>query len=102
MTPARSAGAALIAAWLSLSGGRAPAQGGAAHTDRRRGQRRERARLAARVPRNRDAVLRRVVALQMRAGLRAGRPIHPRTLELWNARAASRTEDRRAPDRLPA
>jgi HD superfamily phosphohydrolase YqeK len=60
----------------------------------RRGRRKERARLAARVPQNRDAVLRRVLALQMRAALRAGRPIHPHTLELWNALATTRGEDR--------
>jgi HD superfamily phosphohydrolase YqeK len=53
----------------------------------RRGRRKARARLAARVPRHRDAVLRRVLAWQMRACLRAGRRIHPHTLELWNALA---------------
>lgn len=51
----------------------------------RRGRRKERARLAKRVPRERDAVLKEVVALQMRAQLRAGRPIHPLTLEFWNS-----------------
>jgi len=51
----------------------------------RRGGRKERARLAKRVPRDRDGTLRRVVAWQIRMRLRAGRPIDPRTLEFWNS-----------------
>jgi HD superfamily phosphohydrolase YqeK len=45
----------------------------------------EREKLARRVPDERDRVLREVVAQQMRARLRAGRPIHPLTLEFWNS-----------------
>jgi HD superfamily phosphohydrolase YqeK len=54
----------------------------------RRGRRKERARLAKRVPRDRDAVLREVVARQMQDQLRSGRSIHPLTLEFWNSLAA--------------
>ncbi|HEX4628157.1 MAG TPA: HD domain-containing protein [Gemmatimonadales bacterium] len=45
----------------------------------------EREKLAERVPRDRDRVLREVVALQIRSRLRAGRPVHPLTLEFWNS-----------------
>jgi len=51
----------------------------------RKGRRKERAKLAKRVPRDRDAVLREVVALQMQDQLRDGRPIDPLTLEFWNS-----------------
>lgn len=51
----------------------------------RRGRRQERARLARRVPRDRDAVLREVVAWQMTLRLESGRPVHPLTLEFWNS-----------------
>ncbi|HKW42012.1 MAG TPA: HD domain-containing protein [Gemmatimonadales bacterium] len=47
----------------------------------------QRAELAGRVPRERDRVLREVVALQIRAQLRSGRPIDPRTLDFWNSLA---------------
>ena len=53
----------------------------------RRGRRKTRARLAERVPRDRDDVLREVVVLQIRGRLRAGRPIHHLTFEFWNALA---------------
>jgi HD superfamily phosphohydrolase YqeK len=55
----------------------------------RPGRRKERARLAQRVPRDRDGVLREIVAMQMRERLRAGRPVDPLTLEFWNALAQS-------------
>src|SRR5207237_1657016 len=51
----------------------------------RRGRRKARARLAERVPRDPDRVLREGVKQQMRGRLRAGRPIHPLPLELWNS-----------------
>jgi HD superfamily phosphohydrolase YqeK len=53
----------------------------------RKSRRKERAKLAERVPHDRDRVLREVVALQVRARLRAGRAIHPLTLEFWNSLA---------------
>lgn len=53
----------------------------------RRGRRKTRERLAERVPHDRDDVLREVVVLQIRARLRAGRPIHHLTFEFWNALA---------------
>lgn len=53
----------------------------------RRRERRERAKLAKRVPRERDAVLREVVARQMEAQLRAGRSIDSLTLAFWNSLA---------------
>jgi HD superfamily phosphohydrolase YqeK len=53
----------------------------------RRRRRKTRAELAERVPRERDDVLREVVAMQLRALLRARRPIHPLTLEFWNSLA---------------
>ncbi|HVH10895.1 MAG TPA: hypothetical protein VM736_13955, partial [Gemmatimonadales bacterium] len=43
----------------------------------RKGRRKERARWAKRVPRERDAVLREVVARQMQDQLHTGRSIHP-------------------------
>ena len=51
----------------------------------RRGRRKERAKLAQRVPGDRDAVLREVVAQQMQDQLSAGRPIDPLTLGFWNS-----------------
>src|SRR5881396_3052897 len=51
----------------------------------RRSRRKQRAKLAKRVPHDRDGVLREVVALQVRSRLRAGRTINPRTLEFWNS-----------------
>jgi HD superfamily phosphohydrolase YqeK len=48
----------------------------------------QRAELTKRVPRDCDRVLREVVALQIRAQLRSGRPIHPLTLEFWNSLTA--------------
>lgn len=51
----------------------------------RKRRRKERARLAERVPAERDAVLREVVGRHVRALVRAGRPVNPLTLELWNA-----------------
>jgi HD superfamily phosphohydrolase YqeK len=48
----------------------------------------ERARLADRVPRQRDRVLRKIVAYEIRWRLRAGRPVHPHTVAFWNALTA--------------
>jgi HD superfamily phosphohydrolase YqeK len=48
----------------------------------------QRAELAERVPRDCERVLREVVAQQIRAQLRFGRPIHPLTLEFWNSLTA--------------
>ncbi|HEX4601301.1 MAG TPA: HD domain-containing protein [Gemmatimonadales bacterium] len=45
----------------------------------------EREKLAERVPGDRDRVLREVVAQQIRWRLRAGRPVHPLTVEFWNS-----------------
>src|SRR5947208_2282838 len=53
----------------------------------RRSRRKQRAKLAKRVPHDRDGVLREVVALQVRSRLRAGRTIHPLTVEFWNSLA---------------
>lgn len=53
----------------------------------RKGRRKERAKLAKRVPRQRDAVLREVVARQIEEELAAGRPIDPLTLAFWNSLA---------------
>ena len=50
----------------------------------RKQRRKERARLVERVPAERDAVLREVVGRHVRALVRAGRPVHPFTLEFWN------------------
>jgi protein-S-isoprenylcysteine O-methyltransferase Ste14/HD superfamily phosphohydrolase YqeK len=44
-----------------------------------------RATLAGRVPRQRDRVLRKIVAYEIRWRVRAGRPVHPLTIEFWNA-----------------
>lgn len=49
-----------------------------------RGRGKLRAKLAKRVPRDRDGVLREVVARQMRALIRADRRIPPLMLEFWN------------------
>ena len=51
----------------------------------RRGRRKERAKLAKRVPHERDEVLREVVAQQMQEQLRRSRRINPLTLEFWNS-----------------
>jgi protein-S-isoprenylcysteine O-methyltransferase Ste14/HD superfamily phosphohydrolase YqeK len=51
----------------------------------RRRNGKQRARLADRVPRQRDRVLRTIVAYEIRWRVRAGRPVHPRTIEFWNA-----------------
>ena len=51
----------------------------------RRGDRKQRSKMMKRVPRSRDGVLVEVVAWQMRDRLRAGRPIHPLTVEFWNS-----------------
>jgi HD superfamily phosphohydrolase YqeK len=53
----------------------------------RKGRRKERARLAKRVPRQREAVLREIVARQIEEQLAAGRPIDPLTLAFWNSLA---------------
>ena len=45
----------------------------------------ERAFLAAMVPHDLDGAFRQVVRLRLEAGLRDGRPLHARTVELWNA-----------------
>jgi HD superfamily phosphohydrolase YqeK len=55
----------------------------------RRDRRKHRAQWAKRMPRDRDRVLREIVAYQIRSRLRKGRPIHPLTLELWNVITAS-------------
>lgn len=47
-------------------------------------QRRDRARLAARVPRDFDDVFRSVVRLRLEWTLREGNAIFPETVELWN------------------
>ena len=52
-----------------------------------RPNRRKRARLARRVPRERDEVLREVVAIQIRGQLRRGRAVNQVTLEFWNSLA---------------
>lgn len=44
----------------------------------------ERASLAARVPRQRDRVLRKIVAYEIRWRVRAGQPVNPRLIEFWN------------------
>lgn len=51
----------------------------------RQGGRKARARLADRVPDDREGVLRKVVAHEIRRRVRAGRPVHPLTIEFWNA-----------------
>lgn len=51
-----------------------------------------RARLAERVPDERDQVLQKVVAQEIRRRVRAGRPVHPLTIGFWNA--ISRGSDR--------
>jgi protein-S-isoprenylcysteine O-methyltransferase Ste14/HD superfamily phosphohydrolase YqeK len=45
----------------------------------------QRASLAARVPRQRDRVLRKIVAYEIRWRVRASRPVDPLTIEFWNA-----------------
>jgi nicotinate-nucleotide adenylyltransferase len=51
----------------------------------RRGRRKERAKLAQRVPREPDAVLQELLGRQIQAQVRAGRSVDPRTLEFWNS-----------------
>ena len=53
----------------------------------RRGRRKERAKQAKRVPRERDDVLREVVQREMEDRLREGRPIDPLTIAFWNSLA---------------
>lgn len=53
----------------------------------RRARRKERAKLAKRVPRERDDVLREVVGWEMEERLRDGRPIDPLTTGFWNSLA---------------
>jgi len=45
----------------------------------------ERASLAARVPRQRDRVLRKIVAYEIRWRVRAGQPVNPLLIDFWNA-----------------
>jgi protein-S-isoprenylcysteine O-methyltransferase Ste14/HD superfamily phosphohydrolase YqeK len=45
----------------------------------------EHATLAARVPRQRDRVLRKIVAFEIRWRVRAGRPVDPLTIAFWNS-----------------
>ena len=56
----------------------------------RRSRRKQRAQLAKRVPRDRDGVLREIVAQHIRSRLRRGRPVDPLTLEFWNSLARTR------------
>ena len=51
----------------------------------RRGSPKRRAKLVKRVPRDPAGVLKEIVAQQMRASLKSGRPVDPRTLEFWNS-----------------
>ena len=51
----------------------------------RKGRGNTRARLAERVPRQRDRVLRKIVAYEIRSRVRAGRPVNPLTIGFWNA-----------------
>jgi HD superfamily phosphohydrolase YqeK len=51
----------------------------------RKNRRKLRAQLARRVPRDRDGVLRQILAHQIRNRLRQERPIDPRTIEFWNS-----------------
>ncbi|HUL50793.1 MAG TPA: methyltransferase [Gemmatimonadales bacterium] len=51
----------------------------------RRRNGKERSRLADRVPRQRDRILRKIVAYEIRWRVRKGRPVHPLTIEFWNA-----------------
>ncbi len=51
----------------------------------RKPHRKERARLAERVPHERDRVLRKIVAYEIRQRTRGGRPIDPLTTEFWNS-----------------
>jgi HD superfamily phosphohydrolase YqeK len=53
----------------------------------RKGRRKERAKLARRVPRERDAVLREVVGRQIQSDMRAGRAVDPLTMKFWNSLA---------------
>lgn len=51
----------------------------------RKSQRKQRAQMARRVPRDRDGVLREIVAHQIRSRLQRDRPVDPLTLEFWNS-----------------
>jgi HD superfamily phosphohydrolase YqeK len=51
----------------------------------RRSDGKQRTQLADRVPRQRDRVLREIVAYEIRWRVRAGRPVNPLTIEFWNA-----------------
>ncbi len=53
----------------------------------RNDNRKERASLATRVPRQRDRVLRKIVAYEIRWRVRAGRPVNPHLIAFWNALA---------------
>ena len=45
----------------------------------------ERAFIASTVPRDLDGAFRQVVRLRIETGLRDGRALHPRTVDLWNS-----------------
>ncbi len=51
----------------------------------RRGGRKRLARLAKRVPRDPDGVLREIVGQEMRKRVKSERPVDPLTLEFWNS-----------------
>lgn len=51
----------------------------------RKNRRKQRAQLAKRVPKDRDGVLRQILAQQVRSRLRRQRPVDPLTLEFWNS-----------------
>jgi HD superfamily phosphohydrolase YqeK len=53
----------------------------------RQTRRKQRAQMAKRVPHDCDAVLREILAQQIRSRLRRGKPIDPLTLEFWNSMA---------------
>ena len=47
----------------------------------------ERAFIASTVPRDLDGAFRQVVRLRIETGLRDGRALHPRTVDLWNSQS---------------
>ncbi len=51
----------------------------------RKSRRKWRAQLAKRVPKDRDGVLRQILALEIRSRLRRERPVEPLTIEFWNS-----------------
>ncbi|HZS62026.1 MAG TPA: HD domain-containing protein [Gemmatimonadaceae bacterium] len=51
----------------------------------RKSRRKWRAQLAKRVPKDRDGVLRQILAQQIRSRLRRERPVEPLTVEFWNS-----------------